>query len=115
VVAGRAGEAPPESGIGVSYRCPACGYAEYTYFTDPAGLMDWEAWDGSDFFTIWPLPMFVFITERVAQALEENGLTNYELTRIEELDVDPLSVAAGLAPGAREYWNERVRHCTAGE
>src|SRR5262245_34343349 len=75
VVTGWGGLAPPESGIKLTYRCEACGYTRYSGFSRPEKLIDETQWDGSDFFIVWPLPKYIFVTNRVAQAIEHQGFT----------------------------------------
>lgn len=99
VVTGKGGEAHPKSGIRLIKKCKFCGAEEYTGFGK--GLfIDESQWDGSDFFTVWPLPKFIIITERVKKFIEEKKLTNCKITPVEEL------VGKGeketLSPGRRE-------------
>jgi hypothetical protein len=37
-------------------------------------LIDPAAWDGSDLFIVWPLPLFRFAGERLANILREEKL-----------------------------------------
>jgi hypothetical protein len=32
-------------------------------------------WDGSDFFMVWPLPRFIFVTEKAKNVVERAGLS----------------------------------------
>jgi hypothetical protein len=57
-VSGWGGVVAPESGIRMDEYCPGCQFSHYSPMTDPASLIDPLAWDGSDFFIIWPLPGF---------------------------------------------------------
>jgi len=72
VVTGWAGMAPHESGIKLIRYCEACGLKTYSAPTHPAALISPSQWDGSDFFMVWPLRKFIFLTERVAQVIREN-------------------------------------------
>lgn len=66
IVTGWAGIAKPESGVKVRQDCPACHWKAYTAIRDPEQLVDWSQWTGEDFFIVWPLPLFMLVTERVA-------------------------------------------------
>jgi len=84
VVTGKGGDAHPKSCIRLKYECAACGAKEYTDFKK--GLFIDEAqWDGSDFFTVWPLPKFIIVTERVKNFILEYKLSNCKLTPTEDL------------------------------
>jgi hypothetical protein len=74
VIVGWAGIAPPESGIKLIESCSGCGLLRYSCFDDPEKLINESKWDGSDFFIVWPLPRFIFVTDRVKKAIEEKGL-----------------------------------------
>lgn len=84
VVTGKGGNAHPKSGIKLKYECKTCGLTYYTGFGK--GLyVDEKQWDGSDFFTIWPLPKYYLVTERVKNFAEVNKLTNCKFIPMEEL------------------------------
>ena len=84
VVTGWAGVAPPESGIELQEACGACGYKKYSSLKEPGKLIDWTQWTGEDFFMVWPLPKYVMVTKRVADALVELGVKGYELQNMLE-------------------------------
>jgi hypothetical protein len=85
VITGWAGMAPPESGIRLIESCPDCGLKGYSCFTDPSRLIDESQWDGSDFFMVWPLPRFIFVTDRVARFINDNKLRGVGLKHLTEL------------------------------
>jgi hypothetical protein len=62
-------------------------------------MFDASQWDGSDVFMIWPLPKFLFVTERVAQILTACQVSGVELVPIQELQMGN----DGLAPGRLSY------------
>jgi hypothetical protein len=66
IVTGWAGAARPESGVKIREDCQACHWKNYTAISDPEKLIDWSQWSGEDFFMVWPLPLFMLVTERVA-------------------------------------------------
>jgi hypothetical protein len=84
VVTGRGGDARPESGIRVVYRCEACGLVRYSSYQNGI-LVDEEQWDGSDFFTVNGYPKYILVTERVKDLIMAHGLTNCVLIPAEAL------------------------------
>jgi hypothetical protein len=111
IVTGWAGMAPAESGIKLVEQCPGCGYLRYSECTDIEKLIDESQWDGSDFFIVWPLPKFIFVTGRVAQVIRDNRLSGAILLPPNELDL-----TGGFSPGRLSYWMppERARQLGAG-
>jgi hypothetical protein len=111
VVTGWAGMAPPESGVRLTSSCDACGDLEYSGCTNPANLIDPGRWDGSDLFMVWPLPRFIFVTDRLAQLIRDNRLTGAVLRRPEELTFH----SAGFGPGRLSLWMPEARARELGE
>ena len=105
VVTGWGGFAPPESGFRVIRHCEACGHTVYSGCTNPDKIIDASQWDGSDFFIVWPLPRYIFVTSRVVQAIRDNRLMGVVLRTPGELEID------GASPGRLSYWmpEERAR------
>ena len=59
---------------------------------------------------VWPLPRFIFITDRVRQLIEAHGLTGCRFVMPEELaDMD------GFGPGRLSYWMPEKRARNLGE
>lgn len=107
VVTGWAGMAPPESGVRLVESCPGCGLLGYSSVTNPSQLISESQWDGSDFFIVWPLVRFVFVTERAAQVVRANQLKGARLVPPREL-----KFSGGTIGGGRlSYWmpEERAR------
>ncbi|MGB9619005.1 MAG: double-CXXCG motif protein [Armatimonadota bacterium] len=104
VVTGWAGVAPPESGIRLVEKCEGCGYLKYSDCDDPERLIDPSQWDGSDFFIVWPLPKFIFVTDRVAKLIRENRLTGVVLK-----DPRKLTNLDGFSPGRLSDWMPEAR------
>jgi len=100
IVTGWAGMASAESGIKLTKECPACGLLRYSRCENPGKLIDVSQWDGSDFFMVWPLPKFIFVTERVAKAIRDNQLTGAVLERPADLS---FGMAPGFGPGRLSY------------
>lgn len=75
VVTGTGGDALPESGIRLIYRCEGCGWEKYSSYQNDF-LVDEAQWDGSDFFTVNGYPKHILVTERVKDVIVANQLTN---------------------------------------
>jgi hypothetical protein len=86
-----------------SYEC--CGHLVYTPLTDPSRLIDPTRWDGSDMFMVWPLPKFIFVTERVARFVEQHELTGARLEPVPEMRLQ----GGGFTPGRLSYYVPRER------
>ena len=82
--------------------CPSCGHLRYSACTNPGRLIDPGKWDGSDFFMVWPLPAYVFITERVALMIQENDLSGGVLKQVGKL-VFSSGIGSGFSPGRLSY------------
>src|SRR5262249_4911267 len=89
---GWGGLAQPESGIRLEEYCAACGRQLYTGLDHPELLIDEQQWDGSDFFMVWPMPLFVFITDRVSHFIRRNKLSGAKIIDPAELE---LSIRSG--------------------
>ena len=113
-VTGWGGVAPALSGIKLVEECRSCGYLGYSSWTNAGGLLDPSEWDGSDIFMVWPLPRYIFVTDRVAQVARRHKLSGILLRRSKSL-VFPESVIPGLSPGRLSYWMpaERARELGA--
>jgi hypothetical protein len=96
---GWAGVARPESGIRLVERTPCCDHLRYSTCEVPSLLIDEREWDGSDFFMVWPLPLFHFVTERAARVILEHELTGGVL-----LDLADIELNYGFSPGRLSYW-----------
>jgi hypothetical protein len=116
VVTGWAGMAHPDSGIRLddSGSCKSCGLLHYTEITDAEQLIDQSRWDGSDFFMVWPLPRFVFVTKRVANVIRDHHLTGVRIQPVSELKPSP-HVIPGYSPGRLSYWMPEKRARELGE
>lgn len=112
VVTGWGGVAPPESGVRLAESCPTCGHLVYTSFENPSLLIDEEQWDGSDFFIVWPLPRFIFVTDRVARFIRKHKLTGVRLQAPETLRRGP---SGELSPGRLSHSMPEARARELGE
>jgi hypothetical protein len=100
VVVGWAGLTPAQSGIKIVSHCDACGHTVYSSFTTPEKLIDESKWDGSDLFIIWPLPRYIFVTERVVRLAREKNMAGVVVRPVREL---PYRGADTLTPGRLSY------------
>lgn len=101
-ITGWAGMAPTASGIREDYRCEACGHLHYSELENPRALVEPKNWDGSDFFMIWPLPMFRFVTKRVVEVCEKHGVTGVTFQR--NYPSPGRVKPSGYSPGRLSYY-----------
>jgi hypothetical protein len=73
--------------------------------SNASGLIDPQAWDGSDFFMVWPLPRFVFVTDRVVQIIRAEEFTGVDLTEVTDLEAK----SSTLSPGRLSHWFPEAR------
>ena len=109
VVLGWGGVAPPETGIRRLEYCSACGYSHYSSCSQSEKLIDISQWDGSDIFMVWPLPKYIFVTDRVAEAIRSAGYKGVRLIALEDLQQE--FVGDGFSPGRLSHSmpDERAR------
>jgi hypothetical protein len=112
---GWAGIAGPESGIVLRSACEGCGHLVYSTYTDASQLIDPKNWDGSDFFMVWPLPRYVFVTERVRDVVLGEGLSGSELIPVQELESPRTRNIDSLSPGRLRDWMPEGRARQLGE
>lgn len=86
LVTGWGGLARPESGVRLTWACPYCLRKVYSPLSDPGELIDWKQWNGEDFFIVWPMPSFVFVTGRLAEFLRSSGLNCFSLHASDNLN-----------------------------
>lgn len=104
VVTGWAGMASAEAGIQLVQKCDGCGLIRYSGTNSPSALIDESQWDGSDFFVIWPLPMFIFVTDRVANLIRE-----YQLTGVVLVQPSDLHLSSVIGPERLSYYMPEQR------
>jgi hypothetical protein len=73
---------------------------------NPKELIDPNLWDGSDFFMVWPMPGYVFVTDRLVTIILDHQLTGARCTPVSEL-----GRTDGFSPGRLHYYmpQERAR------
>ena len=84
-IRGWGGQAHPESGVRLVEKCPACPVKSYGKLIDATRLIDESQWSGEDFFMVWPLYSYIFVTKRVVEYLESAKVRSYKIYRVEEL------------------------------
>ena len=109
VITGWAGLASPESGIQLdsAKSCRDCGKLRYTKAVNYSKIIDERNWDGSDFFIVWPLPKFIFVTDRVREFVQKNDIRLTHFVRPEDLQPKTSfeqRVEKGFGPGRLSYW-----------
>ncbi|MEP0766966.1 MAG: hypothetical protein HRF45_10560 [Fimbriimonadia bacterium] len=110
VVTGWGGVAPEQSGIRLVERCPGCGSRKYTAEQDATKLVDWSQWDGSDFFRVYPLTAYLWVTEQAARVLRKRKLRGVRLMPPAHLNGRPST--PDYCSGERlKYWmpDEKAR------
>jgi hypothetical protein len=85
IVTGDGGYAHPESGIVVRRQCDACGSVRYSAY-ERGLIVDENAYDGSDFFTIREYPKHVLVNDRAKSVIKNNGLTNVKFVESSKLE-----------------------------
>jgi hypothetical protein len=104
VVTGWGGIATPDSGVQRTFRCPACHHTVYSCFTQPERLIDPKNWDGADFFLVWPMPRYIFVSARVAQEFRKRKWSGASLEELPQL-----SCKGSLTPGELDFYMPEAR------
>ena len=115
VVTGWGGVAPPESGVKLITSCDVCKYKKYSACQSLDELFDPSQWDGSDFFFVWPLPKFIWVTERVAQCIRKHKLKGVRLRPPEQVVFRKSEIGFGFGPGRLSYRLPEARAKALGE
>ena len=112
IVTGWAGMAKPESGIRLdeAASCQECGHLRYTGLRNPKELIAQREWDGSDVFMVWPMPRYIFVTDRVATIIRDSQLTGVRLVSMPEL-----RKTDGFTPGRLHHYMPEDRARQLGE
>jgi hypothetical protein len=102
VTVGWGGLAKPESGVRLdeSKSCSACGHLVYRGVRDWSRLIDFQQWDGSDIFIVWPLPRFILVTDRAAQLLNRIRTREMKLTPLKAMKPQEGTLSSGRVG----YW-----------
>jgi hypothetical protein len=106
------GGAGASAGVEVIDFCPVCRRREYR-IAEPSRLIDPSAWDGSDFFIVWPFPRFRYVSDRLARIIRRNRLSGVKLIPAAEPSAQPRS--GGASPGTLDMWMPEDRAREIGE
>ncbi|MBX3329346.1 MAG: hypothetical protein KF722_03010 [Nitrospira sp.] len=104
VVTGWAGMAAPDSGVKQIEYCPACRLRSYSPYTDASRLIDSRQWDGSDLFMVWPLPRYIFVSDRVVEILRNHTVSGIRIQALRDLKAKHT-----LGGGRLSYWMPEAR------
>jgi len=99
LVTGWGGLARPESGVRLAKACPGCLFQSYSPLSDAGELIDRDQWSGEDFFIVWPMQYFIFVTGRLAGFLRSSGLKSFSL-HILDKETKPLVGDCGFGVGS---------------
>ena len=105
---GWGGMASKESGVRVTEECEFCGRQVFSGATDKSKLFDIDAWDGSDFFVIWPLRKFFMVTEAVAEYIADHDYTGVKAVPLSELPLLTIKGFEGFSPGSVKSWRDEI-------
>jgi hypothetical protein len=106
-VTGWGGMARAESGITRLRDSAGLDRLVYSRCTNPGEIIDANQWDGSDFFLVWPLPNYWWVTSKVATLLNKHKLKRFRIVPPQELTFGIESGEIGFSPGRlRQYFSE---------
>lgn len=109
-VTGWGGVVGPESGL---HRLPDSlmwdGYMNWEY------LVDEDQWDGSDFFIVWPYPLYRVVTDRVASFIRKHRITGCRLIQPRDFKHPCKFPIRGATPGSISDWMPDGRAKELGE
>jgi hypothetical protein len=79
----------------------------YSPCANPGEIIDAKQWDGSDFFIVWPLPNYWWVTSKAAMLLQRHKLKRFRLVTPQELTFGLQAGEIGFGPGRlRQYFSE---------
>jgi hypothetical protein len=98
-VVGWGGFAAPSSGLQQVPDPEGLGRLAYAPCTSPEEIFDIRQWDESDFFFIWPMPNYWWVSPLAAEILTKWKLKHYKLASLDQIDFSPLPGGIGFMPG----------------
>jgi len=98
-IIGWGGRARKESGVEIIEECPACKRRVFAAYDDPGKIFNADEWDGSDLFTIWPMPRTYFVSKDVRNWIADNEFTGVRFIEISKL---PPTAGHTLTPRSLE-------------
>jgi hypothetical protein len=111
IVTGWAGMASSAAGLTLANSCPACNHRNYA-IAEPSRLIDPASWDGSDLFIVWPLPLFRFVSDRLANILRDERIAGAKLVPAPEISFKRGNLAT---PGRLLNWMPASRAHALGD
>jgi len=87
VITGSGGLAAPAAGVKLVKSCPSCGLKTYT-IAEPSCVIATAAWDGSDLFFVWPLPRYLFASDRLANIIRQESLSGVKLIPAPQIPIE---------------------------
>ena len=112
VITGWGGMAPPSSGIRLIENCESCGHKVYSIYNNPSLIFDQSKWDGSDLFMVWPLPRYIFVSDRVRRSIDAAGFMGAKFYKLSDLKT---GLSDTLTPGRLSDWMPAERAKELGE
>lgn len=98
-VRGWGGLLAEDTGVRLIDFCPGCGSSGYKQWKTGRFRIDESQWDGSDVFMVWPVPLYIFISDRLAQIIRRMRWGGVRLVRAEDLPgADERSDSLGPGP-----------------
>jgi hypothetical protein len=100
-ITGWGGTARRQSGVRVLEECGFCKRRVFSGCTNPNQLFNFEDWDGSDLFMIWPLPRYIMASGAAREVIVHHRFTGVTVKPLEKL---PVPIAGTLTPGNLRDW-----------
>ena len=97
LINGWGGVAPKVSGVEKVEQMEP-GMWRYSDPTDCSKIIDSELYDGSDFFRVWPMPGFTFVTNRIKALFEEMRVKNCRFETLNQCFGLPNHAVPGFGP-----------------
>lgn len=89
------------SRISIKERCPGCGRETWEALSDGGIDIDSSAPPHEDIFMLWPMPVSIFVSKRVADLLKKHRITGAVCRPLTDITIKR---GDGYAPGKLEYW-----------
>lgn len=102
-VKGWGGFLPEDTGVRVTDFCRGCGGLTYSKWHAGRFRVDESQWDGSDIFMVWPIPLYILISDRLAQLIRSMRWEGARLNRVQEIPGAD-SISDSLAPGPLTWY-----------
>lgn len=97
-VRGWGGFLPESTGVQLTDFCQGCGALTYSKWPTGQFRVDETKWDGSDIFMAWPIPLYILISDRLAQLIRSMRWKGARIIRLQEIPGAD-SISDTLSPG----------------